>query len=118
MLVLLEETAQAVVQFLFIYTCSFFSLHFQSISFLRENGGWARLHAATKVGFSNKLFLNVKKEVEDFTSNLHDIQAAPEDAEQRQVKEASVRNWLDKLKQIPYEMGDVLDEWNNEILKQ
>lgn len=65
-----------------------------------------------------KVVLNVKKEEEDFTSNLNDIQAALEDAEQRQVKEASVRNWLDKLKQKPYELGDVLDEWNIEILKQ
>jgi hypothetical protein len=41
-----------------------------------------------------------------------------EDAEKQQVKEASVRDWLDQLKDVSYEMDEVLDEWNTEILKQ
>ncbi|XP_040364431.1 putative disease resistance protein RGA4 [Rosa chinensis] len=65
-----------------------------------------------------RLVLDVKKEIEEFTGNLEAIQAVLEDAEQRQVKDASVRNWLDKLKEVSYKMVDVVDEWNSESLKQ
>ncbi|XP_021813059.1 putative disease resistance protein RGA4 isoform X2 [Prunus avium] len=65
-----------------------------------------------------RFVLDAKKEVEEFAAHLEDIRAVLEDAEQRQVKEASVRNWLDKLEGIAYKMDDVLDEWNTEILKQ
>ncbi|CAL9010699.1 unnamed protein product, partial [Prunus brigantina] len=41
-----------------------------------------------------------------------------EDAEKRQVKEAIVRDWLEKLKDVSYEMDGVLDEWNTEFLRQ
>ncbi|XP_048444564.1 putative disease resistance protein RGA3 [Pyrus x bretschneideri] len=65
-----------------------------------------------------KLVLNVTKEVEDFAAKLIGIQAVLEDAEQIQVKKASVRIWLDKLKNISFEMVDVLDEWNTDVLRQ
>ncbi|CAL8133080.1 unnamed protein product [Prunus armeniaca] len=65
-----------------------------------------------------KLVLDVKKEVAKITSNLKAIQAVLDDAEKRQVKEAVVRDWLDKLTDVSYEMDDVLDEWNTKILMQ
>ncbi|XP_021813328.1 putative disease resistance protein RGA3 [Prunus avium] len=65
-----------------------------------------------------RLVLDVKKEVAKITSNLKAIQAVLEDAEKRQVKEATVRDWLEKLKDVSYEMDDVLDEWNTEFLRQ
>ncbi|XP_016647601.1 PREDICTED: putative disease resistance protein RGA3 [Prunus mume] len=65
-----------------------------------------------------KHVLNVKEDVEKFTRTLRVIQYVLEDAEQRQVTEASVRDWLDELKEISYEMVDVLDEWNTDILRQ
>ncbi|XP_062013475.1 putative disease resistance protein RGA3 isoform X1 [Rosa rugosa] len=65
-----------------------------------------------------RLVLDVEKEVEEFSGNLEAIQAVLEDAEQKQVKDASVRNWLDKLKEVSFKMDDVLDEWNTEILRQ
>ncbi|CAN6559170.1 unnamed protein product [Malus baccata var. baccata] len=64
------------------------------------------------------LVLNVKKEVEECSRNLKAIRAVLEDAEQRQVKEASVRDWLDNLKEISFDMVDVLDDWKGEILRQ
>ncbi|KAM2913771.1 hypothetical protein COP2_044387 [Malus domestica] len=64
-----------------------------------------------------KLVLNAKKDVDAFAANLDAICAVLEDAEQRQVKEASVRNWLEKLKDVSYKMDNVLDEWKTEILK-
>ena len=39
------------------------------------------------------------------------------DAEKRQVHEASVKRWFDRLKDVSYDMDDVLDEWNTIILK-
>ncbi|XP_068337269.1 putative disease resistance protein RGA3 [Pyrus communis] len=65
-----------------------------------------------------KLVLNVKKEVEEFAWNLKAIESVLEDADRRQMKEANVQNWLDNLKEISYEMVDVLDEWNTDILRQ
>ncbi|XP_062013278.1 putative disease resistance protein RGA4 [Rosa rugosa] len=65
-----------------------------------------------------RLILDVENEVAEFTSNLKAIQAVLKDAEKRQVKEAVVQDWLDKLKQVSYEMDNVLDEWNTESLKQ
>nr|XP_028962692.1 putative disease resistance protein RGA3 [Malus domestica] len=71
-----------------------------------------------QVGEEVKLVLNAKKDVDAFAANLEAIGAVLEDAEQRQVKEASVRNWLEKLKDVSYKMDNVLDEWKTEILKQ
>ncbi|XP_018505807.2 putative disease resistance protein RGA3 [Pyrus x bretschneideri] len=65
-----------------------------------------------------KLVLNVKKEVEEFAGNLKAIQAVLEDAERRKMKEANVQHWLDNLKEISYQIVDVLDEWNTDILRQ
>ncbi|KAK9929842.1 hypothetical protein M0R45_026919 [Rubus argutus] len=64
------------------------------------------------------LVLNAEKDVESFSSKLKDIQAVLEDAEKKQVTEASVGRWLEKLKDVSYEMDDVLDEWNTEILRR
>ncbi|PRQ20591.1 putative leucine-rich repeat domain, L domain-containing protein [Rosa chinensis] len=64
------------------------------------------------------LVLNAEEDVHSFSSNLKAIQAVLEDAEKKQVMEARVRDWLQKLKDVSYEMDDVLDEWNTEILKQ
>ncbi|TQD86965.1 hypothetical protein C1H46_027479 [Malus baccata] len=70
------------------------------------------------VGREVKLVLNAEKDVQEFEANLEAIRAVLEDAEQRQVKDASVRNWLEKLKDVSYKMENVLDEWKTEILKQ
>ncbi|PRQ20162.1 putative P-loop containing nucleoside triphosphate hydrolase, leucine-rich repeat domain, L [Rosa chinensis] len=64
------------------------------------------------------LVLNAEEDVHSFSSHLNAIQAVLEDAEEKQVMEARVRDWLEKLKDVSYEMDDVLDEWNTEILKQ
>ena len=64
-----------------------------------------------------KSVVSVEKQVEKLTSNLQAIQTVLEDAEKRQVREASVKRWLDKLKDMSYEMEDLLDEWSTAILK-
>ncbi|KAL6141149.1 hypothetical protein ACLB2K_059440 [Fragaria x ananassa] len=65
-----------------------------------------------------RLVVNVKKEVLNLTLNLETIQAVLADAERRQVKEANVRRWLNNLKEVSFEIDDVVDEWRYEILKQ
>ncbi|KAK9923432.1 hypothetical protein M0R45_031851 [Rubus argutus] len=64
-----------------------------------------------------RLFWEVEKEVDQFTESLNTIQAVLKDAEKRQVKDAAVQEWLDKLKEVAYEMDNVLDEWNTQALK-
>ncbi|KDO39602.1 hypothetical protein CISIN_1g042336mg [Citrus sinensis] len=64
-----------------------------------------------------RLVDGVDQEVEKLTSNFRAIQAVIVDAEQRQIKEESVRLWLDQLKHTSYDMEDVLDEWNTARLK-
>ncbi|PRQ53260.1 putative P-loop containing nucleoside triphosphate hydrolase, leucine-rich repeat domain, L [Rosa chinensis] len=65
-----------------------------------------------------KLVLNAEKDVESFSSKLKAIQAVLEDAEKKQVTDPRVEDWLEKLKDVSYEMDDVLDEWNTEILRR
>ncbi|CAN6682593.1 unnamed protein product [Malus baccata var. baccata] len=65
-----------------------------------------------------KHVLDAQKDIEEFSGTVKAIQAVLEDAEQRQVKEASVRIWLDQLKDISFQMVDVLDEWNTDMLRQ
>ncbi|XP_062008077.1 putative disease resistance protein RGA3 [Rosa rugosa] len=64
-----------------------------------------------------KLVVDVKKEVANLNDNFRAIKAVLKDAEERQVKEDSVKLWLDNLKDVSNEMEDVLDDWNTEILK-
>ncbi|CAL8107108.1 unnamed protein product [Prunus armeniaca] len=70
------------------------------------------------IGGGVKHVLNVKEDVDKFTRTLRVIQAVLEDAEQRQLTDQAVKIWLDELKDISYQMVDVLDEWNTYILKQ
>ncbi|KAK2654772.1 hypothetical protein Ddye_014628 [Dipteronia dyeriana] len=63
------------------------------------------------------LVWGVSKEVKRLTSNFQAIQAVLADAEQKQVREANVRVWLDKLKDVSYDADNLLDEWNTSKLK-
>ncbi|KAJ6417921.1 hypothetical protein OIU84_001328, partial [Salix udensis] len=62
------------------------------------------------------LELLIKIGAHKLKSNLIDIQSVLEDAERKQVKDMAVRVWLDKLKDVCYDMDDVLDEWSTAIL--
>ncbi|OAY53099.1 putative disease resistance protein RGA3 isoform X1 [Manihot esculenta] len=64
-----------------------------------------------------RLVMDVEGEIRKLTYNLESIQAVLEDAEIRQRKEASVKIWLDRLKDISYDMDDALDEWSTAIYK-
>ncbi|KAJ4702700.1 Disease resistance protein [Melia azedarach] len=59
----------------------------------------------------------VDKEVGKLRRNFQAIQAVLVDAEERRVTEKSVSHWLDELKEVSYDMEDVLDELNAARLK-
>ncbi|XP_039127999.1 disease resistance protein RGA2-like [Dioscorea cayenensis subsp. rotundata] len=57
----------------------------------------------------------VAKEFRRLRSTLLTIQDVLEDAEARQVNEKSVKRWLRKLKDVAFDMDDVLDEFTVEM---
>ncbi|CAL9010642.1 unnamed protein product [Prunus brigantina] len=65
-----------------------------------------------------RLVVDIEKEVAKLTTNFKTIEVVLKNAEERQVKEVDVRQWLERLKDVSYEMDDLLDEWSTEILKQ
>ncbi|GLT78441.1 hypothetical protein SLA2020_499770 [Shorea laevis] len=66
-----------------------------------------------------RCIINVHREVENISSNFRAIQAVLEDAERQQVEKqkAGVRDWLDKLKEISFDIENALDEWSTAISK-
>ncbi|CAL8997496.1 unnamed protein product [Prunus brigantina] len=64
-----------------------------------------------------RLVVGVDQEVENLKGHLQAVQGVLQDAEERQVKEANVKNWLCNLKDVSYQINDILDEWNTAILK-
>ncbi|KAH9755014.1 hypothetical protein KPL71_015638 [Citrus sinensis] len=64
-----------------------------------------------------RLVTGVGKEAEKLTAKLQTIQAVLHDAEKKQIKEETVRLWLDRLRCACYDMEDVLGEWNTATLK-
>ncbi|KAB5513718.1 hypothetical protein DKX38_027624 [Salix brachista] len=63
------------------------------------------------------LVAGVKNEVRKLESNFQAIQAVLADAEQRRLKEESIKRWMGQLKDVSYDMDDVLDEWSTAIAK-
>ena len=63
------------------------------------------------------LVLGVEAEIRSLTHTLGSIRHVLEDAERRQVEDKSVQGWLEKLKDMAYQMDDVVDEWSTAILR-
>ncbi|KAK6288949.1 hypothetical protein POUND7_000490 [Theobroma cacao] len=64
-----------------------------------------------------RLVTGVDKEVERLKSNLEAIQCELEDAEEKQFINKRVQHWLDRFKQVAYDMEDVLDDWKTALDK-
>ncbi|KAJ8648697.1 hypothetical protein MRB53_001720 [Persea americana] len=56
------------------------------------------------------LLFGVANEAKKLSSTLSRIQSVLSDAENRQIKEESVRLWLSELKDVAYDAEDILDE--------
>ncbi|CBI36398.3 unnamed protein product, partial [Vitis vinifera] len=59
----------------------------------------------------------VESEIQSLKNTLLSVRDVLEDAERRKVKEKSVQGWLERLKDMAYEMMDVLDEWSIAIFQ-
>ncbi|XP_030969836.1 putative disease resistance protein RGA4 [Quercus lobata] len=64
-----------------------------------------------------RLVIGVDEEVRKLEGNLRTIQAVLDDAEKRQLMDGAVKLWLKRLKDVSYEMDNVLDEWNTAMIK-
>ncbi|CAN6206830.1 unnamed protein product [Urochloa humidicola] len=64
-----------------------------------------------------KFTQDVAEELQILSSSLSIIQAHVQDAEERQLKDTGARSWLAKLKEVAYEMDDLLDEYEAEALR-
>ncbi|XWS30460.1 hypothetical protein CRYUN_Cryun24cG0119600 [Craigia yunnanensis] len=73
---------------------------------------------AENAGQELRLVTGVNREVKKLERNLKAIQCVLEDAEQRQITQKSVKFWIERVKEVAYDMDDVLDEWNTAILKR
>ena len=72
---------------------------------------------AENAGQELRLVTGVNKEVKKLERNSKAIQCVLEDAEQKQIAQKGVKFWIERLKEVAYDMDDVLDEWNTAILK-
>lgn len=69
-------------------------------------------------GENVNLMKGAQAEVKEISDTLITIGRLLPDADRRKLKEEAVQIWLEKLDDIAYEIGDVLDEWNYEIDKR
>ncbi|XP_010277779.1 PREDICTED: putative disease resistance protein RGA3 [Nelumbo nucifera] len=63
------------------------------------------------------LVFSARQELEKLSSAFSSIQANLNDAERKKVKEEAVRDWLQKLKDVAYDVDDLLDEWQTEVIR-
>lgn len=59
---------------------------------------------------------DVEEELKKWTSRLFEINAVLRDAEQKQITSLAVKSWLSKLRDLAYDVEDVLDEFQTEAL--
>ena len=67
-----------------------------------------------------KLAVGVEKAVANLKKNLRAIKAVLKDAEKRQWNDndgAGVKLWMDDLKDLSYDMEDVLVKWSNQKME-
>ncbi|GLT37651.1 hypothetical protein SLA2020_119550 [Shorea laevis] len=76
----------------------------------------AILQQLTTIKQEVTLVTAVGKEIKRLESNLS-IHGLLDDAEERQMKGRSIKIWLESLREVCYDMEDVLDEWNTALLK-
>ncbi|XP_058108845.1 disease resistance protein RGA2-like [Magnolia sinica] len=63
------------------------------------------------------MLVDISDEIRKLSSTFTSIQALLEDAESRRVKDRAVKIWLEKVKDVAYDVEDILDEWMTEALK-
>ncbi|XP_058108273.1 putative disease resistance protein RGA3 [Magnolia sinica] len=61
--------------------------------------------------------LSCHRELQDLSRAFKAIQALLRDAEKRQKKEEALSDWLEEIKDVAYDVEDLLDEWKTESLR-
>ncbi|XP_050274017.1 putative disease resistance protein RGA3 [Quercus robur] len=64
-----------------------------------------------------RLVVGVGKEIRMLEGNLRSVKAVLNDAEKRELKDGAVKRWLKRLNDVCYEIDDVVDELNTELIK-
>ncbi|KAL5994670.1 hypothetical protein ACLOJK_024723 [Asimina triloba] len=64
------------------------------------------------------LFNGLHKDIANLSSTLSIILGVLEDAEEKQVKDKGVKNWLKNLENAAYEADDILDQCTTEALRR
>ncbi|XP_038989459.1 putative disease resistance protein RGA3 isoform X2 [Phoenix dactylifera] len=60
---------------------------------------------------------SVLEDLKELERTLERIRAVLHDAEEREIRDKSVKLWLKELKEVAYEADDVLDEYQYEVLR-
>ncbi|KAF6164897.1 hypothetical protein GIB67_017100 [Kingdonia uniflora] len=63
------------------------------------------------------LVAGAREEVKKLSTTFKKIHAVLDDAEKQQIKNKSVKHWIGELKDVAYDIDDVVDEWRSRILK-
>ncbi|XP_058107107.1 putative disease resistance protein RGA3 [Magnolia sinica] len=63
------------------------------------------------------LLVGVTNEIKKLSSTFTLLLAVLKDAQTRRVKDEAVKKWLENLKDVAYDVDDILDEWTTEALK-
>ncbi|GAB2293399.1 hypothetical protein Dimus_027598 [Dionaea muscipula] len=71
--------------------------------------------AAEKIQEEVTLLVGVREEGEKLQRKLNKIKSVLADAEKRELVEENVKSWLDDLKDVVYDIEDVLDDWTMEV---
>ncbi|KAK1291963.1 hypothetical protein QJS10_CPB17g01531 [Acorus calamus] len=65
-----------------------------------------------------EMISGVREDVEKLRSNLSAIEAVLADANERRVKDRIVDDWLKKVRDVAYQVDDVLDDFRFEALRR
>uniref|UniRef100_M1CW61 Blight resistance protein SH10 n=1 Tax=Solanum tuberosum TaxID=4113 RepID=M1CW61_SOLTU len=63
------------------------------------------------------LLFGFQNEFQRLSSIFSTIQAVLEDAQEKQLKDKPLENWLQKLNAATYEVGDILDEYKTKATR-
>ncbi|XP_058108848.1 putative disease resistance protein RGA3 [Magnolia sinica] len=64
------------------------------------------------------LLVGVTNEIKKLSSTFTLLQAVLKDAETRRLKDEAVKKWLENLKDVAYDVDDILDEWTTDALRR
>ncbi|XVF78544.1 hypothetical protein PTKIN_Ptkin14bG0142700 [Pterospermum kingtungense] len=62
-------------------------------------------------------YSQVHEQLKEWKSKLPYLQAVLNDAEEKQIKQEGVKNWLDDVQDLAYDVDDILDEFAYEALR-